>query len=56
MVIAFVITIGFIIAMQTFVAKRNNTDSATEKLQMVKESTTILCLQMKEDCRKYVMN
>lgn len=37
MVIAFVITIGFIIAMQTFVAKRNNTDSATEKLQLVKE-------------------
>ena len=37
MVIAFVITIGFIIAMQTFVAKRNNTDSATEKMQLVKE-------------------
>ena len=49
MVIAFVITIGFIIAMQTFVAKRNNTDSATEKLQLVKER---LISNEKNECKR----
>lgn len=37
MIIALLATIGFIFLLQTFVAKKNNTESATEKLNMVKE-------------------
>ena len=37
MAIAFVVTIIFIFALQTIVAHNNNTDSAAEKLEMVKE-------------------
>lgn len=37
MMIAFVVNVAFIFVMQSLVAKRNNTDSAIEKLQMVKE-------------------
>ena len=37
MAIAFMVTIIFIFGLQTFVAQKNNTNSATEKLEMVKE-------------------
>lgn len=37
MATAFAVTIIFIFALQTFVAKRNNADSAAEKMEMVKE-------------------
>ncbi|MBP3475076.1 MAG: methyl-accepting chemotaxis protein [Lachnospiraceae bacterium] len=37
MVVALLITIQFIFVLQTFVAQRNNTNSAIEKLEMVKE-------------------
>jgi len=37
MVIAFLVTVVFIFGMQSFVAKKNNTNSAIEKLQMVKD-------------------
>ena len=37
MSIAFLITVVFIFMFQTFVTKKNNTNSAVEKLEMVKE-------------------
>lgn len=37
MIIAFIVTIVFIFALQTFAAKKSNKDSAAEKLEMVKE-------------------
>lgn len=37
MAVAFAVTIIFVFALQTFVTKRNNVDSATEKMEMVKE-------------------
>lgn len=37
MAIALLVTIGFVFLLQTVVAKRNNTESAVEKLELVKE-------------------
>lgn len=37
MIVALLVTIGFLFALQTFTAQKNNTDSAIEKLEMVKE-------------------
>lgn len=37
MAIALLVTIGFVFLLQTVVAKRNNTESAVEKLKLVKE-------------------